>query len=237
MPAPEAKASALDAVAIDGPAGAGKSTVARRLAERLGYTYVDTGAMYRAVALAAVREGADLASPEAMGRVAQAHTIGFDRTGQQVLLDGEDVSREIRTPELTRQVHHAASAEPVRTELVRQQQAMATAQPVVMEGRDITTVVLPRARWKFYLDASVECRARRRQRDLETAGKPLSLDALCREIAERDRSDTERAVGPLCRTPEQVYLDTSEMNAAAVIRWLEEHIQTGNRKEDDEQPA
>jgi cytidylate kinase len=207
----------IDAVAIDGPAGAGKSTVARAVARRLGFLYVDTGAMYRAVALAAVRRGVDLEDPEAMGRVAESIDLAFDATGERIAVDGEDVTAAIRTPDLTKKIRYAAGAEPVRRALVRDQQAIAETQPVVMEGRDITTVVLPHARWRFYLDASVECRARRRLRDLEAAGHAASFEELAAGIAERDRSDTERAVGPLRRTGEQIYLDTSAMTQAEVI--------------------
>jgi cytidylate kinase len=217
----------IDAVAIDGPAGSGKSTVARRLARRLRFLYVDTGAMYRAVALAARRRGVELADPEAMGAVAREAAIRFDETGARILLDGEDVSRAIRTAETTAITRYAAAAPPVRAELVRRQQALAADRPVVMEGRDITTVVLPHARWKFYLDASVACRARRRLQDLEAQGESTSLAALMESIEARDRSDRERAVGPLRRTDEQIYLDTSGMDVQEVVGHLAERIENG----------
>lgn len=218
----------VDAVAIDGPAGAGKSTVARAVAERLGFQYVDTGAMYRAVALAAIRRDVDLADPEAMGRVARESALAFDASGERIRLDGEDVSDEIRTPGVTRNTRYAASAAPVRTELVRRQQEMARDRAVVMEGRDITTVVLPHARWKIYLDASVACRAHRRRADLRSAGVETDLAALEREIADRDRSDTERSVGPLVRTPEQVYVDTSDLTQEEVIDRIERIVRGGD---------
>lgn len=217
----------IEAVAIDGPAGAGKSTVARAVAERLGYTFVDTGAMYRAVTVAALREGMALADEAALGRVAQAHRIEFDASGTRVFLDGEDVTAAIRDPGLTAQVKFAARAVPVRRELVRQQKLLAEGRPVVMEGRDITTVVLDRAKHKFYLDASVDCRARRRQADFARAGQPANLAAISADIEERDRSDRERAEGPLRRTDEQIYLDTSEMDAEAVINFIVEKVRHG----------
>ena len=210
-------ASRFPSVGIDGPAGAGKSTVARRVAERLGFLFVDTGAMYRAVTLAAMRAGTPLEDDAAMGAVARACTITFSPDGTAVFLDGEDVSAAIRTPELTRNIRHAASAPSVRAVLVARQQSMARERPVVMEGRDITTVVIPGAKWLFYLDASVECRVRRRLADLVASGQKADPEELRLDIVARDQSDFNRAVGPLCRTPEQVYLDTSGMTADAVI--------------------
>ena len=209
-----------EAVAIDGPAGAGKSTVARELAQALGYTYVDTGAMYRAVALAARRRGVELEDPDAMGTVAREVRLDIDASGTRILLDGEDVSAEIRTPGVTAITRYAARAEPVRRVLVERQRLLARERAVVMEGRDITTVVLPDARWKIYLDASVEERARRRAKDLEAQGIAPDLPALEREIADRDRSDTEREVGPLKRTPEQIYLDSSALRREETVARL-----------------
>ncbi|MFH0910827.1 MAG: (d)CMP kinase [Planctomycetota bacterium] len=221
------RARAIRAVAIDGPAGAGKSTVARGVAEALGFLYIDSGAMYRAVTLAAMRAGANLHDPEALGAVARSCRLDFDESGTRILLDGEDVSTAIRTPEITAQVRFAASAPPVRAELVGRQRALARARPVVMEGRDITTVVLPEAQWKFYLDAAPECRARRRLKDLDAAGHPTRLEALLGEIASRDRSDLERAVGPLKRTGDQVYLDTTDLSVAEAVQQIVRRAQDG----------
>jgi cytidylate kinase len=209
--------SKKNAVAIDGPAGAGKSTVAKRVAESLGFLFVDTGAMYRAVTLTAERQGVDMEDAEEMGRTARAIEITFDETGRQVFVNGEDVSSEIRTPELTAKIKYAASSAPVRTELVAQQQQIAEKRPVVMEGRDITTVVLPDAKWRIYLDASVECRAERRMKDFAESGEAADLNKIMEEIEARDRSDFEREVGPLKRIPEQIYVDTSEMTQDEVI--------------------
>ena len=189
-----------DVVAIDGPAGSGKSTVARALAAELGFQYVDTGAMYRAVTLAALRRGADLANAEALGEVARSVSLEFrvDEDGsQRISLGGEDVSAAIRTPELTAEVRHVARAAPVREWMRVEQRRLGLAVPSVMEGRDIGTVVFPDAKWKFYLDATVAERARRRKVELEARGISLSDEQLaplrCAENAEHVDT-TERTI-------------------------------------------
>jgi cytidylate kinase len=217
----------FEGVGIDGPAGAGKSTIAKTLAKNLDYLFVDTGAMYRAVTFAAMQKGVALEDEAAMGEVARIIKISFDTTGTKVFIDGEDVSKEIRTPELTVNIKFAARAPEVRDELVRQQQVIAQTRPVVMEGRDITTVVLKNAKWKFYLDASVECRAIRRQKDLAGKGIDEDIEKIKRDIEERDRSDFERKVGPLMRTDEQIYVDTSNMSQSEVVAHIEEIIKNG----------
>ncbi len=194
-----------DAVAIDGPAGSGKSSVARRIAEERGFLYVDTGAMYRAVALKAMRRGADLENPDAMAAVAESADIRFDATGARVLLDGEDVSRAIRSPEVSRNVKFAARVPAIRERLVAMQQALCEERPVVMEGRDITTVVLPRARWKFFLTASPEARAERRHAEMRAAGREVDLGDILADINARDAGDGIR------------YLDTSAMSPDEVV--------------------
>jgi len=211
-----------DAVAIDGPAGAGKSTVARLLARRLGWTYVDSGAMYRAVTLKAVRAGVDLEDVDAVVEVARAARVEpAEVTGsERTLLDGEDVSDEIRRPELTRLVRKVAGAGPARKVLVDKQRRLAEGRPVVMEGRDIGTVVLPDARVKFFLDASLEERARRRARDLRRAGVEVALDALRAELASRDRSDRGRKVGPLALAEDAEVVDTTDMALEEVVDLL-----------------
>jgi len=183
------------AVAIDGPAGAGKSTVARKVAERLGFLYVDTGAMYRAIALAATREGVDLENEDALADVARRHRLAFDDTGTKLFLDGEDVSAAIRTPETTAKTRFAARSRGVREILGERQREMAREQPVVMEGRDIGTVVLPDARWKYFLTASAEERARRRMKDFEAANHKAEFHRLLTDIQARDEADN--AVGPI----------------------------------------
>ena len=212
----------IDAVAIDGPAGSGKSSVARRIAQAKGFLYIDTGAMYRAVALKAMRLGADLEDPEAMTRVAQASDIAFDAAGVRILLDGEDVSADIRSPEVARNVKCAARVPAIRERMVRLQQAMCDRRPVVMEGRDITTVVLPRARWKFFLTASPEVRAKRRHDEMLAAGRDVDLAEILSDINMRDASDYQ--VGPMKDARDRalagdgiVYLDTSAMNPEQVV--------------------
>ncbi|MCD8350198.1 MAG: (d)CMP kinase [Planctomycetaceae bacterium] len=211
-----------DAVAIDGPAGSGKSSVAKRIADAKGFLYVDTGAMYRAVALKAMRLGVDMEDPAAMLRVAETSEIGFDQTGTRILLDGEDVSSDIRSPEVAKQVKCAARVPEIRALMVTLQQAMVNTRPVVMEGRDITTVVLPRARWKFFLTASPEARATRRHTEMLAAGRDVSLQDILDDINHRDASDYQ--VGPMKDARDRalagdgiVYLDTSDLSPDEVV--------------------
>lgn len=215
-------AGLLDAVGIDGPAGSGKSSVAKRIAEARGFLYVDTGAMYRAVALKAMRLGVDMEDPAAMAAVAGGADIRFDASGTRILLDGEDVSREIRSPEVAQTVKFAARVPAIRERMVRLQQAMCEARPVVMEGRDITTVVLPRARWKFFLTASPEARAGRRHAEMLAAGRDVELADILADINMRDASDYQ--VGPMKDARDRAlagqgiyYLDTSAMAPDEVV--------------------
>jgi cytidylate kinase len=214
--------SLQDAVAIDGPAGSGKSSVARRIAAARDFLYIDTGAMYRAVALKAMRLGVDMEDPAAMLRVALSSDIAFDATGTRILLDGRDVSRDIRSPEVARLVKCAARVPEVRALMVRLQQAMCDQRPVVMEGRDITTVVLPRARWKYFLTASPEARAGRRHAEMLAAGRDVRLEDILADINHRDASDYQ--VGPMKDARDRalagdgiVYLDTTCMTPDEVV--------------------
>ena len=214
--------SLRDAVAIDGPAGSGKSSVAKRIAAARGFLYVDTGAMYRAVALKAMRQGVNLEDPEAMAHVAGTADIAFDPSGAHILLDGEDVSVAIRSPEVAQNVKYAARVPAIRERMVAMQQYMCERRPVVMEGRDITTVVLPRARWKFFLTASPEARANRRHAEMLAAGRDVRLEDILADINMRDASDYQ--VGPMKDARDRAlagqgiyYLDTSEMNRDEVV--------------------
>lgn len=214
-------------VAIDGPAGAGKSTLSRRLARALGGTYLDTGAMYRAITLAALREGIDLTDPAARGRVAARAKVELQPTedeGCRVLLDGEDVTAAIRTREVTGNIHWLAGDGGVRDVLVALQREFARGadRPVVAEGRDLASVVFPDAEVKVYLDASVDERARRRALELGAAAPPLEV--LREEIATRDHRDSTRDVAPLVRVPEADYVDCSQLTPDQVVDALLELV-------------
>ena len=210
-------------VAIDGPAGAGKSTVARQVASELGYIYVDTGAMYRAVALAALQESAPAHDHERIGRLASEISIelrpGSD--GQQVLLNGEDVTDQIREPHVSRLVPQIAAIGAVREVLVRHQQRMARSKGVVMDGRDIGTHVIPDAEVKIFLTASVEERARRRYEELMAKGhQDVTYEQLVSDISERDRHDREREVSPLVQAEDAVYIDSTGLTVQEVVNTI-----------------
>lgn len=197
-------------IAIDGPAGAGKSTVARAVARALGYTYLDSGAMYRCVALAALREGVDLDDPEAAGAVAERCEISFD--GGRVLLGGEDVTPAIREPDVTAAASRVSVHPAVRRAMVARQRALIERGRYVAEGRDIGTVVSPEAPLKIFLAASDEERARRRAAE---TGEPF--EAVLRAQAERDRRDREREHGALRAAPDAVRLDTTGLGIDEVV--------------------
>lgn len=204
-------------VVIDGPAGAGKSTVARRVAKLLGWRYLDTGAMYRALTLKALRRNVDLADDIALADLCGKTSLGLAQDSSRVLLDGENVSDEIREPRVTAQVKHAAASAPVRTWMRELQRTMARHGNLVAEGRDMGTVVFPAAEMKFYLDASLEERARRRQREWQSKGVDVSVEEVQRDMAERDRTDETREVAPLRRAPGAVHVDTTGMSIDDVV--------------------
>ena len=198
-------------IAIDGPAGAGKSTIARRLAERLGYLYIDTGAMYRAVALWAVETGIDLADIHRLGQLAANASIEL-LPERRVRLNGQDVTDAIRDPHIAVAASQVAAVSLVRAALVAKQRAMAESASVVMEGRDIGTVVFPDARVKIFLDADPAERVRRRVME-----QPGATEAqLASQIAERDQRDRGRAESPLVQAPDAVYVDSTGQTAEAV---------------------
>jgi cytidylate kinase len=207
-------------VAIDGPAGAGKSSAARGLARRLGFRFLDTGAMYRAVALAALRRGHDWNRPETLAELARHLTIelGDDR----VLLDGEDVTKAIRTSEVTSLTHYAANNAAVRETLVLMQRRAAGQDNVVAEGRDQGTVVFPRAECKIFLTATPAERARRRLLDLEARGEHATFDEVLAQQNLRDERDATREVGPLKPADDAVQLITDGLSPEQVVDRLEE---------------
>ena len=198
-------------VAIDGPAGAGKSTIARGLAGRLGFLFIDTGAMYRALALWALRTGTALDDMHRLDQLARQAQIEFGDGNTRVLLNGEDVTGEIREPRMADAASKVSTVPAVRRALVELQRKMATENSVVMEGRDIGTVVFPDAEVKIFLDASPAIRAQRRLGDLKAKGIEIAPETLEREIEERDRRDRTRAEAPLMQAPDAMYLDSSTL--------------------------
>jgi cytidylate kinase len=212
-------------VAIDGPAGAGKSTVARALARRLGFFLLDTGAIYRAVALSAVRVSVPFSDGARLGGLARALPLRFDAAGR-VWLAGEDVSQAIRTPEIS-QGASAVSAHPeVRDALLELQRSLARKGECVVEGRDIGTVVLPWAPVKIFLTASPEVRAKRRYDELQAKGLEVDFEATLKELKERDHRDSTRAVAPLKQAEDAVAVDTSNLSQEEVIIRLESIART-----------
>lgn len=215
-------------VAIDGPSGAGKSTVARAVAARMGYVYVDTGAMYRAIGLAVYRRG--IAGEDTAGIIASLPTVdislAYQDGMQHVLLNGEDVSEAIRTPEISQYASKVSAVPEVRRFLLDVQRDMAKNSNILMDGRDIGTVILPDAPVKIFLTASAKTRAERRYRELKEKGQQVTLEGVLADIQARDRQDTTRAVAPLRQADDAVLLDTSaldlEQSIAAVLRIIRE---------------
>ncbi len=214
-------------VALDGPSGTGKSTAARQLAVQVGARYLDTGAMYRAVTLATLRAGADVEDPAAVTRVALAPrlTVGTDPTSPTVALDCEDVAAEIREAPVTAAVSAVSAVPAVRAHLVAAQQrliatALAGGDGIVVEGRDIGTVVAPDAELKVFLTATEVTRAGRRSRQDRAAGREVELDATLRDVRRRDRLDSRRTASPLRTAADAVRLDTTELDLDAVVARL-----------------
>jgi cytidylate kinase/pantoate ligase/cytidylate kinase len=207
-------------ITIDGPAGAGKSSVARTLARRLGFRFLDTGAMYRAVALAGKRRGVDWDAPSDLALLARK--IDLQMADDRILLDGEDVTEAVRTSEVTAVTRYAAGNPQVREHLVELQRRFATGENIVTEGRDQGTVVFPDAECKIFLTASPEERARRRLRDLESQGEPATLEQVLAAQQRRDREDASREVGPLVAAADAIRVCTDGMSLEQVVDRLEE---------------
>ena len=219
-------------IAIDGPSGAGKSTLAKRLAKELGFIYVDTGAMYRALALKVLREGVDLADDASMARLIGSTTIDLRQVdgALQVLLDGADVAAEIRTPQVSQMASKASALGAVRGRLLELQRDMARRGSIVAEGRDIGTVVFPQADVKIFLQASAAERARRRFAELQSAGQSVDLTKTLREIEERDKRDSERDLAPLRQADDALMIDSSGVDADQVTARVLAHIRTKQEK-------
>ena len=213
-------------IAIDGPSAAGKSTLAKRLAKELGFTYLDTGARYRALALKVVREGIDIGNNGMLTELIGRTAIDLLETAGKlhVLLDGEDVSDLIRTPEVSQMASKASALKIVRQWMLLRQRAFGQRGDVVAEGRDIGTVVFPDAEVKIYLDASAHERARRRVEELRRAGRQVSLDETLREMIERDKRDSERSLAPLCKADDAVAIDSSALDAEALAQTVMQEI-------------
>lgn len=214
-------------IAIDGPAGSGKSSLAKRVAQMLGYLYLDSGAMYRALGLKALREKVSLNDVRGLEALARATHIGLQPPTREqeaagyknrVFLDGAEVTQEVRTEEVAKAASQLATVAEVRHVLVAEQQRAGAGGGVVMEGRDIGTVVFPRAELKIFLEASPEMRAERRWKEHQEKGDKLTLDEVLEEVRQRDRRDRERKVSPLVRAADAVLVDNTAMDAEETAR-------------------
>jgi cytidylate kinase len=215
-------------IAIDGPSGAGKSTLAKRLAKELRFVYLDTGAMYRALALKVLRQGIDLADDAGVEDLIAATNIDLQETNGNlaVLLDGLDVAAEIRTPEVSQMASKVSALRIVRARMLELQREMGRRGSVVAEGRDIGTVVFPDAEVKIFLDASANERARRRYNELQSAGRAVDYEETLREIEERDKRDSERDLAPLRKAEDALMMDSSSATADEVAAKVLSHVRT-----------
>lgn len=213
-------------IAIDGPAASGKSTTAKLVAERLGYLYVDTGAMYRAITLKVLRHNIDLSDEASINNLAKKSSIRLEQNKNQikVFLDNKDVTNEIRSPEVTCAVSAVSAIPKVRELMVSMQRKMGKDGGVVLEGRDIGTVVFPNADLKIYMIADVKERAQRRQKDLEKIGVQVDLEKLVNEINERDHKDSHRSLSPLKKADDAIVLDTTNLSIEEQVEFIVEKV-------------
>lgn len=226
-----------DIITIDGPSGAGKSTISKLLAARLHYTYLDTGAMYRVVALQVKRAGLDLEADNTGEELRQLLDT-FDmrlapgEEGQETraFLDGEDVSDAIRTPEMALLASRVSAEPEVRSKLTEMQRAIGNNGAIVAEGRDMGTIVFPKARYKFFLDATPEERALRRQKQLLEQGRKVGYEELLAQIKKRDRDDSSRSLAPLKPAADAVIIDSSEMGIDEVVSFMLKVVKKGKGK-------
>ena len=210
-------------IAIDGPAGSGKGTLAKALAEKLNLVNIDTGATYRCVALKTLRNNLNVEDTDKIIEIAENIDIDLLSDGT-VLMDGEDVTKEIRSKEVTLIVSPISSIVKVRELMVDIQRKIARGKDVVMEGRDITTVVFPNAKYKFYLDASIESRARRRYKENQEKGIDMTYEEVLDNIKKRDYNDMHKEVGSLTRTTDQIYIDTTNLTVADEVKIIEDIV-------------
>lgn len=210
-------------IAIDGPAGSGKGTLAKALAKKLNFVNIDTGATYRCVALKTLKEKIDINDKTKIVEIAKKINIDLLPDGT-VLLDNEDVTKDIRSKEVTEIVSPISSIVEVREIMVDIQRKIAEGKDVIMEGRDITTVVFPNANYKFYLDASIECRAKRRYKENREKGIDMTYEEVYENIQKRDYNDMHKEVGSLMRTDEQIYIDTTDLTVEQEVAIIEKIV-------------
>ena len=210
-------------IAIDGPAGSGKGTLAKELAKKLNFVNIDTGATYRCVALKTLKEKADINNKEKIIKLTKEINIDLLPDGR-VYLDNEDVTKDIRSKEVTEIVSPISSIVEVREILVDIQRKIAKGKDVIMEGRDITTVVFPNAQYKFYLDASLECRAQRRYKEVKEKGINMTYEEVLDNIKKRDYNDMHKEVGSLMRTDDQIYIDTTNLTIEEEVEIIEKIV-------------
>ncbi|MFH1767984.1 MAG: (d)CMP kinase [Candidatus Omnitrophota bacterium] len=212
-------------IAIDGPAGSGKTTVAKRLAEGLGFLYLDTGATYRTLTLKALQEGVSFDDPDKL--VDLANNLNIKLEGEKVFLDGQEVTKEIRSPLIDRSISKPVALSGVREAMVKLQRGLVKNKDAVVEGRDITSIVFPQAGYKFFLDANIKQRAKRRYNQLCDRGIKITLKEVERQMNIRDEADLNRDIGPLRITDDAIYLDTTDLSVKGVLDIIVKYIKNG----------